>query len=284
MRELFLFVVQLFVAWRGLLSFLLCFSISIFLISLENKEKVIVMESITSTLLFPVQSLIASLTHHSDLNAENIKLRQDNAKLRLLVDRRYQESLENVRLRQMLGVPVQSEFPVAVGIVVARDVGSQKASCTISLGSSDSIQIGMPVYTLHGIVGQISRVDYNSSEVQLLNAPFSRVSVLNNRSREVGILESLDGRILHISSSHNSDFKVGDEIISSGLGGVYPKGMPVGRVYKIDHNQMQMMAKVIVQPYQNLLSFEEVFVLRKADIRNLQGEESINVVDSTRIP
>lgn len=256
---------------------------SAFLISLEKQEKLVFVEGLTSTVLYPVQRVIASFNNHSDLAAENRRLLLDNAKLRQMVDHRYQESLENNRLRAMLGVPTQQEYPVSVALVVARDVGAQGASCTISLGQGDSVSVGMPVYTIHGLVGQIQRVDLNTSEVQLLNAPFSRVSVMDNRSRVAGILESADGRVLHMSVSHNSDLKKGDEIVTSGLGGVYPKGMPVGRVLGFRVNQMQMMAQVEIQSYQNLQSFEEVFVLRKPDDRTLKGEEYANVGD-TLIP
>lgn len=280
MRELILTFLQLFVAWRGLLSFLVCLAMSFFLVTLEKQEKLVVVQSLTSTVLYPVQLIVAKFQNHSDLAAENQRLALDNARLRQMVDKRYQESLENIRLRAMLGVPVQSEFPVSVGLVLARDVGAQGASCTISLGSTDSIQAGMPVYTVRGLVGQVQRVDAASAEVQLLNAPYSRVSVMDNRSRVAGILESSDGIVLHMSVPHNSDLKAGDEIVTSGLGGIFPKGMPVGRVLGFRPNQMQMMAQVEIQLYQNLQSFEEVFVLRKNDLRVIQGEEYANVGDS----
>lgn len=280
MRELILTFLQLFVAWRGLLSFLVCLAMSFFLVTLEKQEKLVFVQGLTSTVLYPVQFVVAKFQSHSDLVAENQRLSQDNARLRQMVDMRYQESLENIRLRAMLGVPAQSEYPVSVALVVARDVGAQNASCTISLGHMDSIAAGMPVYTVRGLVGQILRVDAATAEVQLLNAPYSRVSVLDNRSRVAGILESADGAVMHMNVPHNSDLKAGDEIVTSGLGGVFPKGMPVGRVVGFRPNQMQMMAQVEVQLYQNLQSIEEVFVLRKTEQRILQGEEYANVGDT----
>ena len=101
------------------------------------------------------------------------------------------------------------------------------------------------------------------SRVQLLVDPNLKLSVLERRTRVVGFLESVDGRTLSAMIPTHAGVKVGDTLITSGLGGIFPKGIPVGTVTKIRPADLEVMQLMDVVPFQEFSSLEEVFVMGK---------------------
>ena len=93
--------------------------------------------------------------------------------------------------------------------------------------------------------------------------PENKVSVLENRTRITGILESPDSRKLFVELPAHADLKVGDTLVTSGLGGIYPKGIRIGLVLHIFPGDIDVMKKAEVVPFQNPSEIEEVFVLKK---------------------
>jgi rod shape-determining protein MreC len=100
------------------------------------------------------------------------------------------------------------------------------------------------------------------SLVQLILDPSNRTSVMVQRSREIGILETENGSDFFIMFRAHADVNVGDTIITSGLGGIYPRGLLAGKVEKLTENRDPIFKKAIVMPEVDFDKLQEVFVLK----------------------
>lgn len=161
-----------------------------------------------------------------------------------------QMASENSQLRRLLGiknsVPIDS---VAVEILYTA-ANPLHHTLVLTKGSLDGIKPGMPLIGEGGVVGQIQRVTGNTSEVALITD--ERVSipalVLRNGLRVIvfgsGVNERIEVRYL----SMGADIKVGDNLVTSGVGGVYPAGLAIGKVIEIENNSSQGFVRAFVEP------------------------------------
>ena len=261
---------RIFTFAKGLPLFLFFLIISVWLLTQRTEERLRFHEIMTSTILFPVQKIIHTVSHYSDIKKDNVILRQENARLRWLYDQRAQAEKENRRLRNYFHFEHPDNFPIQLAQVIARDPSRLNSTLVINLGSSDSLVSGMPVYTPKGIVGRVEKVFSSHSTVRLLLDLQSKLSVMENRSRTVGILETSNGEEVEFSFPSHAEVFVGDSLITSGLGGVFPKGLSVGRVETIEESEIGVISNARVQLFQNPRYLEEVFVMKKEPSRILK--------------
>ena len=117
--------------------------------------------------------------------------------------------------------------------------------------------------SMNGLVGKISKASLTHSRVQLLVDPNLKLSVLERRTRVVGFLESVDGHLLSAMIPSHAGVAEGDTLITSGLGGIFPKGIPVGTVHKVRKADLDVMSLMDVEQFQEFSTLEEVFVMQK---------------------
>ncbi|HMD68896.1 MAG TPA: rod shape-determining protein MreC, partial [Chitinivibrionales bacterium] len=132
----------------------------------------------------------------------------------------------------------------------------------IDVGKNAGILPYMPVMTSRGVAGKVVQVMGRMSLVQLLVDPANRTSVMIGRTREIGILETTNGSEFSIMFRAHADVAVGDTIITSGLGGIYPKGLLAGTVTKLEEGRDPIFKKAFVRLEVTLDRIEEVFVIK----------------------
>ena len=147
--------------------------------------------------------------------------------------------------------------------VVGHSPGRFLTTLVINRGTSHGVKENMPVFSMNGLVGKITKAAYTHSRVQLLVDPNLKLSVLERKSRVVGFLESVDGHLLTAMIPSHAGVKEGDTLITSGLGGIFPKGIPVGTVKAVRKSDLDVMRQMDVAPFQEFSSLEEVFVMEK---------------------
>ena len=220
----------------------------------------------------PLQRLTAGLTSATrgfwgryllliGIQAENELLR---TRLREIEGRAtHQDELElmNRRLKRLLAFERELPTRAVAASVTARDASVWFQSLTLNKGELDGIQIGMPVMAPEGIVGLISSTSPHASRVLLLTDPNSGIDVLVQRTRVRGILSGLleQGTTLKYVK-RSDDVRVGDRVIASGLDGVFPKGLPVGRVIKVSRKDRGLFLYAEVTPDADASRLEEVLV------------------------
>jgi rod shape-determining protein MreC len=235
------------------------------------------LRQVAAVIIYPLQRIAAApaslarragdfFVTHSALREENAQLRQDN----LLVSTRAQQvkalESENAHLRQLLEARqrLQGRSTLAEVLYVARDPFSRRI--VVDKGSQHELRNGYPVIDGAGVVGQVTRVYPLLSEVTLITDKGHLVPVLNVRSGVRSVLAGtgVQGALELQFAPVNADVQKGDQLVTSGIDGVYPAGLPVAEVVSVEHNPAQMFAKVACRPLGSVGSHTRVFVVHAA--------------------
>ena len=193
---------------------------------------------------------------------ENKKLTKTISELEaeLLVYR--EGNTETERLRKLLALKESLGYSFIAARVIAREQGALSKTIIIDKGSFDGLKSGMPVIAPPGLVGRVVHVSWNVAKVLLIIDENSNVDVLLDRTRVQGIFSGVGlrgGKLKYIIK--NQDVLPGDIIISSGMGGVFPKGLFVGQVRDVEKPDTELFLDISVTPYINFSKLEEVLVL-----------------------
>jgi len=227
----------------------------------------------------PVHGLAASVGHvankattavlpRSELVQQLEKAERENQELKIRLAQFEETARENARLRQHFGFLKQVQWKLKLGRVVGRDPANWWRTLRIDVGTRDGIVPNLPVLTAEGLVGRIAEVSYAQSQVVLLGDPDCRVAVMveDKETREQGVIAPAssspsDSSLVELSYlSRNSKLAPGQRVITSGVGGIFPKGIFVGQIvdWKSVGYGLYNEARVKIQVKMNTL--EEVWV------------------------
>jgi rod shape-determining protein MreC len=149
-----------------------------------------------------------------------------------------------------------------VARVIAKDVSTEFRTLRINRGESSGIKKNMAVVTSEGIVGRILRTTPDTSDVVTTLDLNSAIDSINERSRARGVVEGLTEETCQLRFTlRTDDILPGDVLISSGLGGIFPKGVPVGTVSKVRRKPFGITQEVEVRPSVDFSKLEEVLVI-----------------------
>ena len=170
---------------------------------------------------------------------------------------------ENRRLRMVLGFDPPAGYSLLPAKVVSVVGGSVPIAAIINRGSVDTIAVDQPLINEQGLIGRITNVADVYATVQLLTDPAHRVAVRVANSREMGIVKYRSGEGLILDNLPvQASVAEGDLIISSGLGGIYPPGLVVGRVKSVVRPEDEPFCEIRLTSAANFASLEEMFILR----------------------
>ncbi|OIO90402.1 MAG: rod shape-determining protein MreC [Anaerolineae bacterium CG2_30_64_16] len=174
---------------------------------------------------------------------------------------------ENERLRELLRFrQLNPTYDFRGGQVIARVISggtsNYLATIAIDLGAEHGIEPGMPVVTERGLVGRIYKVGPSTSTVLLITDPSSGVQALVKRNRAVGVVTGQAGaQPVMDFVPQDADISVGDEIITSGLGGNFPKNLVIGQVVSVHQRDYEMFQQATIRPTVNFDRLEFVLVI-----------------------
>ena len=193
--------------------------------------------------------------------AETAEMQRRMAAVAERAARSEQLAQENARLRALLelrpAVSVRS-FPAEV-MYEASDPYSRKVF--IDRGVAHGVQPGSPVINETGVLGQVTQVYPLSAEVTLLADKDAAIPVLNTRTQQRGAAFGAGGTMELRYTSANADVKVGDELHTSGLDGIYPPGLPVARVTQVERRGESGFARILLQPQAHADGVRHVLVI-----------------------
>lgn len=206
----------------------------------------------------------------SDLKAENEDLKAQVARLTEYED-------EANTLTDLLQLRNQYNLDSTAARVIARSTDSWSSTITIDKGTSSGIQIGMPVMTSTGVVGQVSEAGPTTATVRLITDETSGVSAKIQSSGAQGQLQGSADGSLHLNLIRtDQQVSTGDSVVTSGLGGVYPKGLPVGTVTNVTKSSGSLYYDITVEPLASVGSLEEVLV-----VTSLSSDQQATADDAT---
>jgi rod shape-determining protein MreC len=210
----------------------------------------------------PIRGVLAWASDLGVSRSQLEALRKQNAELRTQVAQSEEARLENERLRALVGF-VQTNSLQAVGArVIGRPTNSWERVITIDRGSLDGVTTAMPVLGSRGLLGQTIEVTSHTARVRLITDPKSGVAAMIQANRGEGIVRgSLEGDVTFDFVSRETTVRAGDVVVTSGMGGVYPKGLLVGEVTTVVNTPASLYQEIEIMPTANLSGLEEVVVL-----------------------
>jgi rod shape-determining protein MreC len=209
-----------------------------------------------------IQELQQSFATVSGYKAENEKLQKRIAELEAERSRLLEAEATNLRLQQLLEFRSQLPADSVTASIIASSASTWFQSSLLNKGSADGIHKGMAVVTPLGAMGQVIAVTGRTSKVLLLTDPNSGVDVIVQRSRARGIVSgSLDNGTVMKYVKRSEDVQEGDRLITSGLDGVFPKGLTVGTVTKVRKQHLGLFQFIEVTPAVDPSRVEEVLVV-----------------------
>lgn len=196
------------------------------------------------------------------LASENAKLRERIQVLEAERNRLLEHEVTNRRLRELLEFRSQLPSGSLTASVIGNSASTWFQSFILDKGSADGVLKGMAVVSPAGVIGQVVAVTRRSAKVLLITDPYSGVDVIVQRNRARGIVSgSLDNGPMMKYVKRNEDIQEDDRLITSGLDGVFPKGLLVGTVSKVRKNNFGLFQYVAVTLAVNLPQIEEVLVV-----------------------
>lgn len=236
-------------------------------------------ESIVGSILSPVQNALYSATDAigdffsrmfsgNDIQIENLELKAKIAELEGQLQDYNEIKQENNRLIELLNFDtVSKELEFVTARVIGKAPGHWFNMFIIDAGLSDGLKVDMPVVNGDGLVGRIVATGANWSRVMAIIDSSSGASGIVERTRDNGMLSgtaSLEEEKRQLSMSNlplDADLMPGDTVITSGLAGVFPKGIPIGEVTEVSKSDDGMRNQAIVSPWVDFNHLEEIMII-----------------------
>ncbi|MCX7726748.1 MAG: rod shape-determining protein MreC [Chitinispirillaceae bacterium] len=243
-------------------SVLLTTLLSLFMISSPPVKQAAIWRILSISIFYPLNIVLIQTNKIKNVFAENRRLKEEVATLKIKIATLEDMASENEHLRKMLNISSKISYNLFPARVVSYDPSFYPRSIVIDAGRSDSVSLWMPVINEQGLVGKVIQVMNHLSVVQLLKDPSNRVSVMLRKSGAIGILECDNGFDFFIRFRNDEQVEKGDTVLTSGLGGIYPKGILVGTVTDIHKNGDPLFKMVKVKISTNLNRLETLFVIK----------------------
>lgn len=225
------------------------------------------------------QSKVSALLGVTGLfgGAGSSELRDENARLQAEVDRLREENTrligvlqENGRLRELVGFRERHpEYNLIPARVIARDTSPFFRVLKVEISADAKLEPRMPVVSAQGVVGQVHQVFEGYADVVIVSDPRSRIDVVSQRNRAQGVVEGLgherdyQGRISYLSE--RDEVVEGDVMVTSGMGGIFPRELVVGTVAEVQESQRGLFQEAVISPSVDFSRLEEVFVIAGAE-------------------
>jgi rod shape-determining protein MreC len=222
----------------------------------------------------PIQSVLARVNRTAfglwstyrdwkNVRAENRRLREETQTLRVNALRVTETTEENRRLRRLLALKESMPLATLSGEVIAREWGGWVRSLTVNRGRADRVTRLTAVIAPDGLIGRVVDVRPGSSIVQVLTDPTSTVGAHAVRTRTQGIVEGEPRGTLRFKymARDGSGIQIGDLVVTSGAGGLFPRGIPIGRVRAIDDRGSALFHYAQLTPAVDFARIDEVLLI-----------------------
>ena len=214
----------------------------------------------------------------SDLKAENEQLRSRNAELE-------ETNQSTQRLQGLLDLKNTYNLQSTGARVISGSTDSFNNTIVIDKGTSSGLAVGMPVVDSGGVIGQIIECGPTTSTVRLITDEKSGVAAMVQSSRAQGMLMGSASRQITLNLINtNQKVAVGDTVVTSGLGGVFPKGLPLGKVTSVEAAPGSLYYTIVIEPFGNVSTNEEVMIITSLSEEQKATADDIAAADKQNTP
>lgn len=223
-----------------------------------------------------------------NIKKENSRLRKEILKMQVLQVKLTETQIENDRLEQLLNFKNDVESESLVAKVIASDLlFGTHSTIRVNRGRQDGLHVGLSAITPLGVVGVVFHVEESFSDILVLTDSFSTIDAIVQRSRVRGLIIGNRGANCMLQYlKRTDDVQKGDLIITTGLDDIFPKGIPIGHVIKVQKGSYGITQQVEVQPLVNPHHLEELLIVLKPHSSPqtqppLKTTQIINTLEST---
>ncbi len=234
--------------------------------------------SVLSAVVYPIQaavdvpvqaarSFVDGFISRTAIFEENEKLRRDNLLIQSRLEKYAELEAENRRLRGLLGSAEKVAEKVLIAELLAVDMDPFRRGILLNKGTVDGVSVGQSLIDANGILGQVVHAGPLTSSALLITDPSHALPVRVNRTGLRSVATGV-GPVNHLRLTHipnNVDLRKGDLVVTSGLGGRFPAGYPVGTVVRVERDAGQPFAEVDIRPSANLDRNREVLLVSRTD-------------------
>ena len=198
-----------------------------------------------------------------NVRAENRRVREENQRLRIEALRVGETDDENRRLRRLLVLQERLPLATVAGEIIARDWGGWIRALTVNRGRGDNIARLTAVISPDGLIGRVVEVRPGASIIQVLTDPTSTVGAHVVRTRTPGIVEGEPSGALRFKymARDGASIQIGDVLVTSGQGGLFPRGIPIGRVRAVEDRGSALFHYAVLTPAVNFSKVDEVLLI-----------------------
>ena len=247
---------------------LIFFSILCFLLLFASSSIPYLRSPLLNTLKYPLSLLTlirreagAIIFYHRNF-IQNERLKKDIDLLRNKLNAKEEVYLENARLKNLLYFKQKFSYKVIAARIIAHSPDSWSSGIIIDKGRYNGIKRGMVAITYLGVVGRVIETQEFTSKILLINDPNLGVSAIVQRSRQEGLVSgTLGTHLIMRYLPEESDIRIQDVIITSGLNQIYPKGLLIGTVIGIGKEFSGLSRYAIIKPCVDLSNIEEVLII-----------------------
>ena len=226
------------------------------------------MQKVSSVITNNATVAAQSVTRSNDeLTAENSALKQQVDDLNKKLVKYYTYQQENAQLRKFLELKSDNQdFKPVSAAVIGRDPNDLFYNFQIDKGSLAGISVNDPVITDAGVIGWISSVNSSYSRVTTILSPDTKISAIDKLNRDSGVISSsikmADSGIIKLGYlSAGTTVKAGDLIVTNGLGGLYPRDLPIGTVTKVENEEYDVSLYAEIKPFVDVKTVRDVMVI-----------------------
>lgn len=206
-------------------------------------------------------------TSYEDLLAENERLKAEINELNRQMSDYYQYKQENEQLKNFLELKSGNpDYKFAYGSVVARDSSDLFYSFRVDKGTIDGVSVNDPVITAEGLVGWVSSVSAMHCNVTTILSPSASISAMDKVNRDSGVITSditlAEQGLIRLSYLENDHtVKKGDMIVTSGIGGIFPKNLLIGKAVEVKSSSTDVSLYATVEPYVDIKNVNDVLII-----------------------
>ncbi|MFC1564075.1 rod shape-determining protein MreC [candidate division KSB1 bacterium] len=251
---------KFFILYKNYFVLFLCLLISTSLVfsnqvsQVETLRAILLdVSSVITNRINYITLLFDTMNRNRILTEENLILNYENNRIREIIE-------ENERLRNLIALKERADFEYKAGEIISWNPTPTVSSVTINLGRDNGVDKNMPVITNSGLVGKITYSESNTSVCQLLTDRNFRVSSKIGSGQVIGILEFKENDLATVRIARSLTVNIGDTVYTSSHGNIYPEGILIGTVEKIEE-EPGLFKNITVDLFVNYLKIRQVLVI-----------------------
>jgi rod shape-determining protein MreC len=219
-------------------------------------------EKLANSVLGAITGTVSSYVDLKGARAENIELREKVEQLTAERNEAFERAAELDRLRTQLALPARADYRRLAANVISRDASTWFRRLTIDRGTLDGVKLNMPVTTAGGVVGRVISVGPNFATVQVITDKQAGLGAMLQESRAMGEVRGLENARCELKNISSSELvQEGEAVVTTGLDRIYPKGLLVGMIERIEIDPSAPWHKIIIKPAAPVDRIEHVLVL-----------------------